>query len=128
MIKNEKPIDRFHDFVDFLNAGDLTGLVELYSSGALHVREDGSLAVGRDEIKTVMDQFIGMQPNFQSEIVRTVEIEPDLVMVIDRWHMVAKGPDGAEIQMEGSGMHLLHCKEGRWEFAATGLSNFGIDR
>jgi ketosteroid isomerase-like protein len=62
-------------FAEYVNAGDLEGLMTLYEPGCQLVRRDGSVAAGHNEIRIVM------QPAFRTEVV--------MVKVVGRGHDLA---------------------------------------
>src|SRR4029434_2596329 len=54
-------------FAEYLNAGDLEGLMTLYEPGCRLVRRDRSVAAGHDEIRVMLGRLVGMRPAFRTE-------------------------------------------------------------
>jgi ketosteroid isomerase-like protein len=52
-------------FVERANAGDLAGLVELYSEDAVLAAPDGTVARGRAEISAVYSRFLADRPRLE---------------------------------------------------------------
>ena len=111
-------------FVERLNGGDLDGLMALYEPGASHVREDGSVAVGHEEIRGVMEAFIALRPQLTSEIVEIVYGGDEMAVVTDRWQLRAHRADGEELDLAGRGMHMIRSRsDGAWRLLVSGLTN-----
>lgn len=111
-------------FVRCLNDGDLDALVDLYADDACHVREDGELAAGSDEVREVMGAFIAMEPELIVDSSVVVPGGDDVAVLHDRWRMVVPGPGGEAQEMEGEGMHVVRRQgDGSWRFVVTGLTN-----
>lgn len=113
-------------YVSRLNDGDLDGLVNLYHTQGVHIRDDGGTAAGPEAIREVHRQFMGMKPNLDSRIVNVVEIGDDLAIVYDEWRLSAVDEAGDPLNMEGTGMHLLRSFNSGWKFIATGLTNHPV--
>jgi uncharacterized protein (TIGR02246 family) len=109
-------------FVACLNSGDLEGLMALYEPGASHVREDGTVAVGHDAIREVMERFIAQRPQLRSEVETVIYGGDEIAVVTDSWQLRTT-TNGEELDLAGSGMHVIRSREGGWRFLVSGLTN-----
>ncbi len=113
-------------FARHLNAGEIEETLALYEATASHVREDGTLARGVEEIREVLEAFVAMEPSLDVTVTKVVPICDDLAALYDEWHLTAKTPDGDRAEMDGEGLHVVRRGgDGSWRFAATGLLNRG---
>ena len=80
-------------FAEYLNAGDLEGLMTLYEPGCSSWRV-GSVAAGHDEIRVMLGRLVEMRPAFRTEAVKVVGTGHDLALVYSDWSMAVKRPDG----------------------------------
>lgn len=111
-------------FVEYLNAGNLDGLVELYEPEGSHVREDGTAAQGREAVREVLQAFLAMEPKLKLTEMRVVPGGRELAVLYDAWRMSASGPEGKPMEMQGTGLHVLRRQDdGSWRYAITALSN-----
>lgn len=73
-----KPNELEQLFVERANGGDIEGLLALYEQDATIVSEDGTLSVGKDQIRTFLVQFLAdcprLGPSAQAPAVRNRDL------------------------------------------------------
>ncbi len=65
--KAYKPEDLTRLFVERANAGDATGLAELYEDEAVMAYPPGSFTVGRTAIRELWEKVLAQAPHFEAE-------------------------------------------------------------
>ena len=70
-----------------VNEGDVDGLVGLYEPDARMVREDGSVAVGLDEIRELYRELVAYGGRIRVE-TRSVVEAADIALLSNRWSFV----------------------------------------
>jgi uncharacterized protein (TIGR02246 family) len=107
-----------HLFAETVNAGDLEALVALYEPTCSLVQRNGSVAVGRAEIRAVLGRLLAMQARIATEIVKVTRAGEELAMVYNDWRMAAHGPDGRPIEASGRAIEVVRRQpDGTWLFA-----------
>lgn len=103
---------------EFLAAGDLDSVVELYEKGASFVSQDRQTLVGHDAIRSAFVAFAAAKPHLKEHIVRTMRNGDSLAVLYNDWTMTLKGPDGQSIEMTGKAIEVV-CRQGdgTWRFA-----------
>jgi uncharacterized protein (TIGR02246 family) len=102
-------------FAEYVNAGDLEGLMTLYEPGCQLVRRDGSVAAGHDEIRVVLSSLVEMRPAFRTKVVKVVGTGHDLALVYSDWSMSVKRPDGTLRETSGKALEVVrHQPDGGW--------------
>ena len=118
------PAELDQDFARELNRGDLDGLLASYDERAVHIRQDGTLARGLQEIREVLEQFIEMRPRLDLEVTNVIPLDEDSAAVLDRWTLSATATEGGVLELNGTGIHLVRRQaDGTWRFVATRLAN-----
>ena len=111
-------------FTQYLNSGDVASLLALYEPQASHIGPDGTVAHGKDAIRSVLHEFVAMQPKLKVSLKKVVRAGEDLAVLYDNWTLAAGGPDGSPIDMNGKGVHIVRRqRDGAWLFAVTGVTN-----
>jgi ketosteroid isomerase-like protein len=80
-------------FKDYLEAGDLEGIVSLYEDGAAMPNNEGQTVTGLAAIRENMSAFVAMQAKITFEPA-TVLQAGDIALVHARWSAKGSGPDG----------------------------------
>jgi uncharacterized protein (TIGR02246 family) len=105
-------------FAQYLNAGDLDGLVALYEPCASLVQQSGTPASGTAAIRAGLAGFVAMQPRITMNVIRVVRSGDDLAVLYNDWSLSAKGPDGNPIALTGKAIEIVRRqKDGTWLFA-----------
>lgn len=111
-------------FTRDVNSGNLERLLALYEERAVHVRQDGTVARGPDEIRQVMEEFIAMQPRLHLHVTSVVPVDKDIAVVFDRWVLNVAAVDRDSVEMKGTGIHIARRQaDAGWLFVATGVGN-----
>ena len=107
-----------HLLGEFLAAGDVDAIVDLYEAGACFVTETRELRTGRDAIREAFVDFAAAKPRLRSNIVLTLRNGNDLAVLYIDWTMTVAGPDGKPIEMTGKAIETV-CRQGdgTWRFA-----------
>jgi uncharacterized protein (TIGR02246 family) len=112
------PEDCDHLFNEFLAAGDLDAIIELYEPGATFVTQDREMKVGRDAIRQAFVDFAAAKPRLRANIVMTLRNGDNLAVLYNDWTMSVRTPDGQTAEMSGKAIEVV-CRQsdGSWKFA-----------
>lgn len=112
------PEDCDHLLNEYLAAGDLDAIVELYEPGATFVTQDRSVKVGRDAIREAFADFAAAKPRLRSNIVLALRNGDNLAVLYNDWSMSVNTPDGRSREMTGRAIEVV-CRQGdgTWKFA-----------
>jgi uncharacterized protein (TIGR02246 family) len=107
-----------HLLNEYLAAGDLDAIVELYEPGATFVTQDRAVKVGRDAIREAFTAFAAARPRLRADIVMTLRNGDDLAVLYNDWTLSARTPDGQTQEMSGKAIEVV-CRQGdgSWKFA-----------
>jgi uncharacterized protein (TIGR02246 family) len=107
-----------HLLNEYLAAGDLEAIVELYEPGAAFVTRDRTVKVGRDAIRQAFAELAAARPRLCATIVMTLRNGDDLAVLYNDWSMAVSTPDGQSIEMTGKAIEVV-CRQGdgSWKFA-----------
>jgi len=83
----------------FFNDGDVTALVALYEPNARMMRDDGSVAVGEQEIRDIWSGFVALGGRITMVTRYAVEVE-DTALLSNTWTF--EGP-GMTFRLDGRG-------------------------
>jgi len=108
-------------FEQYMNAGDLDALVNLYEAEATFVQQDGQPVRGRESIRQDLAGFAAMKPELQCNVVKVVPAGGDLAVLYNDWSMTAGGQTAT-----GKAIELMRRQpDGMWRFALD--APFGRD-
>jgi uncharacterized protein (TIGR02246 family) len=106
-------VDRL--FGEYVNAGDMDSLVDLYEPDATLIPEPGHKAVGREDIKNAFGQMLAARPKITMNVIGTVGAG-DVVALYNDWSMTITGPDGPQ-EFEGKAIEVVRKQaDGTWRF------------
>lgn len=107
-----------HLLGEFLAAGDVDAIVDLYEKGACFVTQDRQELVGHDAIRRAFADFAAARPKLRSTIVRTLRNGDNLAVVYNDWTMTVTPPGGQPTEMIGKAIEVV-CRQsdGTWRFA-----------
>jgi len=80
MASVDRPEDLSAAVVARINAGDLDGLVDLYEEAAIVERPDGTLAVGRAQVRQFYADLLQSKPHFEPGYVLPALIQGVLAL------------------------------------------------
>ena len=90
----------------------------LYAPDASLVQHDGSVAIGRAAVRTVLGRLLAMEPTLRIDVVKVVTDTDDLALVYNDWSMSAKGPGGQLVERSGKAIEVVRRQpDGTWLFA-----------
>ena len=112
------PEDCDNLLTDFLAAGDVDAIVELYEPGAAFVTRDREVKVGRDAIRQAFKVFAAAKPRLRVTIVMTLRNGDNLAVLYNDWTMSVRRPDGQTVETAGKAIEVV-CRQsdGTWKFA-----------
>jgi uncharacterized protein (TIGR02246 family) len=100
-------------FSNRLNERDVDGALALYEPEAAFVAEPGRWVAGRDEIRAALERFAALEPKLEGE-VESVREAGGIALVINRWSLRGRGPDGP-VEMGGRSADVLRRQsDGSW--------------
>lgn len=104
-------------FGEYVNAGDLDGMVAMYEPGATFVAAGGNLRVGHSAIRDELAGFIAARPKIDMGAIRVVRIADDLAVLHHDWFATLQGTDGEEAQVGGKATEVVRRQaDGTWRF------------
>jgi uncharacterized protein (TIGR02246 family) len=110
-----RPEDCDQLFEEYVNAGDLDGVVTLYEPAATFVTQEGTSVSGIDAIRNILGGFIAMKPQLKNRVVKVVRTGDDVAMIFNDWTLLATDPDGKPISIMGRAIELLRRQaDGTW--------------
>lgn len=92
------PAQIHREFEQAFNAGDLSGLVDLYEPDAVLIPQPGTIARGKDQIGPALQQFLDLGGSITLETKEVIEVG-DLAFLVNRWTLIGTNPDGSGIEM-----------------------------
>ena len=112
------PEDCDHLLSEFLAAGDVDAIVELYEPGATFVTRDREVKVGGDAIRQAFKDLAAAKPRLRSHIVTTLRNGDNLAVLYNDWTMSVRTADGQTTEMNGKAVEVV-CRQsdGSWKFA-----------
>jgi ketosteroid isomerase-like protein len=109
----ESPDGVIRRFSDLLNQRDVDGALALDEPEATFVPEPGRRVTGSEEIRVALDRFAALEPVLVGE-VETVREADGVALVVNRWSLRGRGPEGP-VEMEGRSAHVLRRQgDGSW--------------
>ena len=100
-------------FEELSNAGDIDGLLEMYTEDAVYVAGPGRHLRGRAQIRSGLEQ-LGSVGTTRLELVDLVEVG-DLAYERTRWTTEIPGENGETTEMSGDSTVVLRREaDGKW--------------
>jgi ketosteroid isomerase-like protein len=100
-------------FSNRLNERDVDGALALYEPEAAFVAEPGRWVTGIDEIRAALERFAALGPELEGE-VESVGEAGGIALVINRWSLRGRGPDGP-VELGGRSADVLRRQsDGSW--------------
>jgi uncharacterized protein (TIGR02246 family) len=103
---------------EFLAAGDVDAILELYEKGACFLTQDRQQHVGHDAIRSAFADVAAGRPRLRCDILRTLRNGDNLAVLYNDWTMTITPPGGEPIEMLGKAVEVV-CRQsdGTWRFA-----------
>lgn len=76
-------------FGEYVNSGEVEGVVALYEEDGCFVQRDGSAATGRSEIRKVITRLVEIRPALRSDVVRVMRAGENLAVLYNDWNLSA---------------------------------------
>jgi uncharacterized protein (TIGR02246 family) len=107
----EKVIDRF---AELISAGDASAAADLYEPEASFAPEPGRVVRGLAAIRAELEAFAALRPEFSGTIEHVLEVG-NIALVVNRWELRGRGPDGADVEMSGRSADVMRRRgDGTW--------------
>jgi uncharacterized protein (TIGR02246 family) len=109
-------LEKMHQkFAVAFNAGDLNGLLALYTPDAVLVPQPGQVARGQAEIRGALQQFLAAKPVIEIKTTAAVETGSGVALTNGQFVMKGTGPDGKPFEMAGKTAEVLQKqRDGNW--------------
>lgn len=114
--KANTPAELHSHFVHALNAGDLDGLLALYTDNSYLLPTDGGEAHGSKQIRAAFCVLVALRPVLQFNTRRIVD-HGDFALLSADWVMRGTAPDGSPVEMAGRSMEVARREaDGHWYY------------
>ncbi len=114
--KATTPAELHSRFIQALNAGDLDGLLALYTDDSVLLPSDGQLARGCKAIREAYSMLVALRPVIQLN-TRRITDNGDIALLSADWRLKGAGPDGSPIEMAGRSAEVARRgKDGNWYY------------
>lgn len=111
-----EPEDCDRLFGEYVNAGRLDELLDLYEDDAVLVQQDGSAARGREALRAALAPMLAAGARMHMHVVRSVRAG-DVALLHNDWTMTATAPDGSAVRAEGRALEVVRRQpDGSWRF------------
>lgn len=109
-----------------LNAGDVDGVVDLYTSDAVLLAPEAPSAVGIDAVRqSYVETFQAIGLNISFEIAEVKLLSPDWAYLrTNSTGVININANGAQIPEGNQELFLLHKTRGAWKIARYSFSTF----
>lgn len=113
--RTPEDVDRL--FGEYLNAGDVEGIVALYEPGATFVPQDGPPIAGHEQIRAAIAGFAAMKPKIRMHVAKVVAAGDDVAVLYNDWQMTVSGADGKPVEVTGKATEIVRRQsDGSWRF------------
>ena len=104
-------------FAERLGEGDVEGALDLYDDEATFAVQPGQVVRGKEAIREALGTFAALEPNLTGAIEKAL-IANDVALVINRWSLDGRRPDGDPVRMAGVSADVLRRdRDGLWKIA-----------
>lgn len=103
-------------FSQLAEAGDISGLMDLYDVDAVFQPEFGVALSGHDQIRPASEEFLSLNPKITYTADPDVIVAGDIALVTNFWTMVATLPDGTVMNEGGTSADVVRRQtDGTWK-------------
>ena len=96
------------------NAGDVESALALYETDAVVRPQPDQILSGQKGVRQALTGFFGLKPKIEIETTNVFEAG-DIALLTSSWIAKGSGPDGNEIDMEGSAIEVARRQQdGSW--------------
>jgi uncharacterized protein (TIGR02246 family) len=112
------PEDLDRLFGEGINAGNVEAALALYEPNAVLVRQDGTHAIGLDQIRAQLNDLVTASAQLHLNGVKAVKLGDDLALCHSDWSASMAGPDGKRMEMPIKATEVGRRQPGgNWLFA-----------
>lgn len=98
----------------FLNSGNIEGLISLYEEGASLTRQDGRKLIGHNAIRTHFISLMELKPTIVIDTARVVT-DDGLPVLVANWRLSGTTPGGETFNEEGCTYDVVREQaDGTW--------------
>jgi uncharacterized protein (TIGR02246 family) len=113
-------------FGERVNAGDVDGALALYEPEATLVRQDGTAATGRDQIRAELATLGAMKPHLTLTVTNTLAGGRDIAVLYDDWIATGIDAKGQPATLSGRAVEVVHRQpDGTWRFVVDAPNGRG---
>ena len=114
-MSSDKPEEWPHLFEQYLNAGDLDAVVDLYEPAASFVARSGETVVGRDGIRKALVGMIGAKTRLHSRVVKEVTVG-DIALLYTDFQGTTVDGSGKPVAIHHQAIEVLRRQpDGAWK-------------
>jgi uncharacterized protein (TIGR02246 family) len=104
-------------FGEYMNAGNLDGLISLYEPTGVLVGQDGAPLVGHAAIRHFFQTFGDAKMAIKMKVTKVLRSGDDVAVLYNDWTGSFTGPDGEQNEMSGKALEIVRKQpDGSWRF------------
>ena len=112
--EQKKVFSTIEKMVDAFQNKNIDGVLAAYEADAMVMFEPQKPVAGKEMLKTVFSQFVGMNPQYTFS-GHEIYISGDIATHIAPWSMTGHMPDGTNIEQSGLSVAVLRKQpDGNW--------------
>lgn len=112
--EQKKVFNTIERMVTAFEKKDIEGVLATYEANAIVMFEPQKPVQGKEALRTVFTQFVGMNPQYTFS-GHEVYVSGDIATHIAPWKMVGQLPDGTKIEQSGLSIAVLRKQaDGNW--------------
>ena len=110
-------IDKVYDaWQGYFNAGDVDGLIGLYTSDVLYVDPQGKELVGKQNVRENLAGIIALKPQIILGDRRHL-VYRDIALTTNHWKLTIPNADGGKQEIPGGGIEVMRRQpDGGWRY------------
>lgn len=117
MEKAQTPADCDRLFAHYVKAGDLDALVALYEPDARLVHQDGTVAIGREQIADSLRPLTNVRADMRMNVVKSIAYG-DVAIQYNEWTLTIPNAEGRLNESRGMAVECLRRQaDGGWLYA-----------
>lgn len=97
--------------VNALNSGDVNAALELYEAEASFISGPDEIAIGKDAIRLVMNDFVALKPTLELKVLSVTQ-SSDVALLKSRWQLEGTDPDGNPATIKTKPTRMTPLKKG----------------
>jgi uncharacterized protein (TIGR02246 family) len=104
-------------FGEYMNAGNLDGLIGLYEAKGVLIGQDGTPLVGPSAIRHYFEAFGDAKMAIKMKVIKVVKGGEDIAVLYNDWTGLLTGPHGERTEMSGKALEIVRRQaDGSWRF------------